>query len=145
MHKSLYASGFLYHPKSQQILLQQKNSADSNSFWSLLGKKAIKNKTGEETFRDIFYEELSIKLKLHNINSIYTYFSREKGANHNIYYAEVKRLHKCSSSTKTEFAWFNFKQIQKLNLSEQTKRDIIVGQRVIDSSIRKSLGLRTIG
>lgn len=145
MHKNLYASGFLYHPKSQQILLQQKNSADSNFFWSLFGKKAIKNKTGEETFRDIFYEELSIKLKLHNINSIYTYSSKEKGTNHNIYYAEVKRLHRSSSSTKTGFAWFNFKQIQKLNLLEQTKHDIIVGQRVIDSSIRKSLGLRTIG
>ena len=145
MNKGFYASGFLYHPRSQQILLQQKNPADENSFWSLFGEKAIKDKTGEETFRDIFYEELSIKLKLHNINSVYTYSSKEKGTNHNIYYAKVQRLHKSSSSTKTRFAWFNFKQVQKLNLSEQTKRDIIVGQRVIDSSIRKGQGLRTIG
>ncbi len=144
MHKDFYASGFLYHHKSQQILLQQINSADQNPLWSLFGKKAIKNKTGEETFRDIFFDELGIKLKLNNINSIYTY-SPKDGVDYNIYYAVVKRLHKSKSSSKTEFAWFNFKQIQKLNLSEQTRQDIMVGQRVIDSFIRKSQGLRTIG
>lgn len=145
MHKDFYVSGFLYHPKSQQILLQQENSADENPLWSLFGKKAIKNKTCEETFIDIFHEELSIELKLRNVTPIYTYSLKEKDASCNIYYAVVKKLHKSSGSAKTEFAWFNFKQIQKLNLSEQAKHDIVVGQRVIDSSVRKSQGLRTIG
>lgn len=144
MHKNFYASGFLYHPRSEQILLQQTNSAGQNPSWSLFGKKEIKNKTGQETFRDIFYDCLGIKLKLQNINSVYTYSSND-GANYNIYYAKVKRLHKPPSSSKTEFAWFNFKQIQKLNLSEQTRQDILIGQRVIDSSIRKGLGQKTIG
>jgi len=145
MHKDFYASGFLYHPKSNQILLQQLNTADEKATWTLFGKKVNKSKTGEEAFRDIFNEELSIKLKLRSINCIYTYFSKEKGADHNIYYAEVKKLHKVNGSTKNEFSWFNFKQILKLNLSEQAKHDIVVGLRVIDSSLRKSLGQRTIG
>ncbi|MCL5114064.1 MAG: hypothetical protein M1372_02765 [Patescibacteria group bacterium] len=145
MHKNFYVSGFLYHPKSQQILLQQENSDDENCFWSLFGKKAGKNKTCEETFIDIFQKELSIELKPRNVNPVYTYSSEEKGASCNVYYAVVKKLHKSAKSAKAEFAWFNFKQVQKLKLSEQAKHDIVVGQRVIDSSVRKSQGLQTIG
>lgn len=145
MHKNFYASGFLYHPKSEQILLQQTNSAGQSPSWSLFGEKEIKNKTGQEAFRDIFLAKLGIKLKLENINSVYTYSINEKGANYNIYYAKVKRLHKSLNSGKAKFAWFNFKQIQKLNLSEQTRQDILIGQRVINSSIRKGLGQKTIG
>nr|MBI5455404.1 hypothetical protein [Candidatus Levybacteria bacterium] len=143
MHKDFYASGFLYHSGSGQILLQQVNSTDQNPLWSLFEKKAIKNKTGQETFVEIFFDILGIKLKSNNINSIYTYSSKD-GTDYNIYYAEVKRLHKSKNPAKIEFAWFNFKQIQKLNISEQTKQDIMIGQRVIDSSIRKSLGQKTI-
>jgi len=145
MHKDFYASGFLYHSRSQQILLQQHKTADEKPAWSLFGKKADKDKTGEEIIRDIFLEDLNIKLKIRDINCIYTYSSKEEGAEHNIYYAEIKKLHKFPVSDKKEFTWFNFKQILKLNLSEQTKHDIVVGLRVIDSSVRKSLGLRTIG
>lgn len=144
MHKDFYASGFLYHPKSQQILLQQKVSANEKSFWTLLGKKSAKDKTGEETFKDLFYEALNLRIKLDNIKIIYFYFSKEFYKDHNIYYAEVKRLHKYPVSENTTFAWFTFKQIQKINVSEQTRQDIIVGQRVINSSIRKSLGQKTI-
>lgn len=145
MHKDFYASGFIYHPKSQQILLQQQTSANDNPLWTLLGKKPTKNQTGEEALKDLFFELLNLKIKLDNIKIIYSYFSKELSKDHNIYYAEVKSLHKYPVSKHTTFAWFTFKQIQKLNVSEQTKQDIIIGQRVIDSSIRKSLGLRTIG
>jgi hypothetical protein len=145
MHKDFYASGFLYHPNSQQILLQQQNSASDNPGWSLFGKKAVKDKSGEETFKQLFYEEFNIKLSKNKIKSVYYYFSKELNKDQNIYYAEVKSLHRFSKSKKNGLAWFTFKQIQKLNLSDQTKHDIIVSQRVIDSSIRKSLGQQTIG
>lgn len=145
MHKTFYASGFLYHPKSEQILLQQKNSAEQNPAWSLFGKKVLKNKSGEQTFIDVFFEKLSIKLPVKNINTVYTYSDENKGLKYNIYYAEVKRLHKPSDTSLNEFGWFNFKQIQKLNLTEQTRQDILIGQRVVDSSIRKGLGQKTIG
>lgn len=143
MHKGFYASGFLYHPKSQQILLQQLYSAN-NSSWTLFGKTSAQDKTGEEVFKDIFYEVLNLKIKLNNIKMVYSYFSKELNKR-NIYYAEVKSRYKHPVSGNSTFAWFTFKQVQKLNLSEQIRHDILVGQRVIDSSIRKSLGLRTIG
>lgn len=145
MHKDFYASGFIYHPKSQQILLQQQVSASNNKEWTLLGKKKAKNATGEETFKELFFEAINLKIKLANIKVIYSYFSKELNMDDNVYYAEVSKLYKTSVSKNTIFSWFTFKQIQKLNISEQTKQNIIIGQRVIDSSIRKSLGLRTIG
>lgn len=145
MHKDFYASGFLYHPASQQILLQQQISASKTPVWALLGGKGLKNKTGEETFLDVCFNVFELKLKLNSVHFIYTYFSKDLDKDHNIYYAEVKKLHKFPTSKKTEFAWFNFKQILKLNLLEQSKHDIIIGKRVIESSVRKSLGQQTIG
>jgi hypothetical protein len=125
--------------------LQQKKSADGNVVWSLLIQKMTENKTGEETFRDLFFEKLGIKLKLRGVNLIYNYYNKEKDASYNLYYAEVKSLRKLPETAKNNFAWFSFKQVQKLDLSEQSKHDVTVGIRVIDSSIRKSLGQQTIG
>jgi hypothetical protein len=64
---------------------------------------------------------------------------------HYISYAKIGRLEKFPETKEAVFAWFNFKQVQKLNLSEQTKHDIMVAQRVIDSATRRSLGQQTIG
>jgi hypothetical protein len=61
-----------------------------------------------------------------------------------MHYAIVNKLEKFPDNAKTLFSWFTFKQIQKLHISNQIKQDIIVGQRVIDSAIRKSLGQQTI-
>lgn len=144
MHKDLYASGFLYHPATSQILLQQSISENENAPWSLFGE-SIKGKSGQETLKDIIYEKLNIKLSLKNINIIYNYFSKELNKDNNVYYAEVKRLHKVPNTKKINCGWFTFKKIQKMNISVQTKHDIVVGQRVIESSIRRSLGEQTIG
>ena len=144
MHKDFYASGFLYHPKSEQILLQQKVSTNEGLPWTLFAKKTTKDKSCEETFIELFFEVLNLKIKLNKIKIIYSYLSKELNK-HNLYYAEVKSLQKYTASKNTSFAWFTFKQIQKINVSEQTKHDIIVGQRVIESNMRRDLGERTIG
>lgn len=144
MHKDFYASGFIYHQKTQQILLQQVNSDDETPVWSLLSEKGAINKAGEEIFKDLSYKQLKLKLNIKHIHLIYTYFSQETNKNHNIYYAEVTKLHKIPSSKKITFSWFTFKQIGKLNLLKQTKQDIVIGQRVIQSAVRKVLGERTI-
>ncbi|OGH10808.1 MAG: hypothetical protein A3B38_03850 [Candidatus Levybacteria bacterium RIFCSPLOWO2_01_FULL_36_13] len=145
MHNDIYASGFLYHPKTAQILLQQQNPANENSAWTLFGVNTFKNKTAEESLKDFFLKELNIKLNLKNINIVYNYFSKELNKDNNVYYVEVKSLHKIPESKKINCAWFTFKKIQKMNLTAQAKHDIVVGQRVIDSSIRRSLGQQTIG
>jgi hypothetical protein len=145
MHKDFYASGFLYHSRSGQILLQQKNSASKDTEWCLIGGVNLKGETSEQTFLRIIKQLLGLNLKPTAACSIYTYFHEGLKKDHYINYAKVTKLENFPSVKDAVFAWFNFKQIHKLNVSEQTKQDIIVGQRVIDSATRKSLGERTIG
>ena len=75
---------------------------------------------------------------------VYKYFHEEMKVDHHISYARIGKLEKFPPTKTTIFAWFNFKQVQKLNLSSQTKHDIMVAQRVIDSATRRSLGQQTI-
>jgi ADP-ribose pyrophosphatase YjhB (NUDIX family) len=144
MHKDFYASGFLYHPKSQQILLQQPNTADSETGWSLFGGEGLNKETAEETFKRVLYLHLRLEIKPKNIFPIYSYFHTDKGKNNYLHYAIVRKLEIFPNTKKTLFSWFTFKQIQKMHISDQIKQDIIVGQRVIDSAVRKSLGQQTI-
>ncbi len=122
LSKKYYSHGFLYHPDSRQILLQQKID-EKPPVWTLL-------------------EDLK-KFHPKTVLPIYDYVV--KGKKHVISYAEVKSLGNFPAAKGFSFGWFNMKQILKLGLSSQTKQDIIVGQRVIDSQIRKDTGERTIG
>jgi len=144
MHKDFYASGFLYHSRSQQILLQQQTSADKEPTWFMFGGKSLAHESGEETFSRIVNQVLRLKLKLSAVFPVYKYFHEEMKRDHYISYAKIGRLENFPATKGTVFAWFNFKQVQKLNLSEQTKHDIMVAQRVIDSATRRSLGQQTI-
>src|SRR4030067_1565215 len=142
MHKDFYASGFLYHPRSQQILLQQINSANNDSTWSLLGGSNKKKENFEEAFLRIINSHLKLKLKPSFIHPVYDYFNIGKNKKIYIYYANVSKRGKFKGKKKI-FSWFTFRQIQKLPIPEQIRHDIVVGQRVIESSIRKRLGFRT--
>jgi len=142
MHKDFYASGFLYHPKSQQILLQQNNLDSSNNVWTLLQGDATSEEDIKESFLKIVDNHLNIKLKLNSIFSVYDYTDKNK--TFYVLYAHIKKLEKFNNEDN-KFSWFTFKQVHKLSMHPQTKQNIIIGQRVIDSSIRKSLGIQTIG
>jgi hypothetical protein len=144
MHKGFYASGFLYHLPSEQILLQQQHGNDKLPLWSLFGEPILSSETAEVTFQRAIYSLLNIKLALKSIYPIYTYFHKDMGKNNTIVYAEVKKLHRLSSVNTVKYAWFTLKQVFKLQLLEQTKHDIIIGQRVINARMRKSLGLQTL-
>jgi hypothetical protein len=110
-----HSRGFLYCPKTQQILLQQ-DFSNPASQWALLDIKDLPKKT----------------------IPIYDYVL--KGEKYIVSFAEVKTP-KVIANTK----WFTYKEISKLPLSTQTKQDIIVGHRVIDSQIRRDAGEQTIG
>jgi hypothetical protein len=144
MHRGFYASGFLYHLPSEQILLQQQTENDKSPFWSLFGESILSRETAEITFQRAIYNLLSIRLALKSIFPIYTYFHKEMGKNNAVVYAEVNKLHRHSSVNSVKYAWFTLKQVFKLQLLEQTKHDIIIGQRVISARMRKNLGLQTL-
>jgi hypothetical protein len=144
MHNDFYASGFLYHPKTQQILLQQEITAELEPTWALFGGDSLGNETSEEAFKRIIKSALKLDLKLNTICQIYNYFHDEKKKDGFVHYAKVRKLEKFLSNGKFNYGWFTFKEIQKLHIAEKVKQDIVVGQRVIDSAVRRSLGQQTI-
>ena len=142
MPKKFYASGFLYHPDSSKILLQQENANDPKSLWSLLGSKNIGSETSQENFVRNAKSFLHLDLLANAVYGVYDYF--RLGKNY-VSYAIVKKLTDFPTIGKTVFAWFRIKEITKLALSDQTKQDLIVGQRIIDCEIRKKAGGQTLG
>ena len=136
MTKKNQSHGFLYHPESQKILLHQ-DATDPETTWTLLESLNGKN------FQETIVELLKFKLKESVIYPIYDYVA--KGKKRCIYYAEVKSLKDFLATQNSRFSWFTQKEILKLKLSSQTKQDLIVGQRVINSQVRKISGEQTIG
>ncbi|MDP3988429.1 MAG: hypothetical protein Q8P80_04780 [Candidatus Levybacteria bacterium] len=134
MHKTFYASGFLYCLPSQQILLQQNNAL--GSYWSLFGQKGQNTQNPLSIFQKAISQQLHIKLALGAIYPVYDYFKKEIGTNCYVFYAQInlkKEFHTRKDSTRE---WFTFKQISKLTFSDQIKQDIIVGERVIKAKAR---------
>ncbi|MDP2638404.1 MAG: hypothetical protein Q8P26_05070 [Candidatus Levybacteria bacterium] len=142
MHKNFYASGFLYHPSSQQILLQQNNSMPLISpSWVLVGGQYLEKEDPEALFKNKIFELLDIKIKV--VHSIYSYLNENTDEFQYIVYSNLSKFQNFSSKSSLTFAWFYFKDVLKLKIAEQTKHDIVVGQRVIEAAERKSRGEHT--
>lgn len=114
--------GFLYHSGSQQILLQQRT------------------KEGSEVWEQL--EDLAHYVSK-GILPVYDYVA--KGQKYFISYAEIKETNEYPATKNCRFKWFSPKEISKLPMTPQTKQDLIVCRRVIDSQIRKNAGERSIG
>ena len=142
MHKNFYASGFLYHPQSQQILLQQNNSiANMSSPWLLFGGHYSEKEEPEALFKNIVSKLLDIEVGV--VHPIYSYLNENNDAFQYIVYSKLSKFQNFSSRNGLTFGWFSFKEVLKLRVTEQTKHDIVVGQRVIEAAVRKSLGEHT--
>lgn len=141
MHKVFYASGFLYHPASEQILLQQDTTdSPASSAWSLF-EVASEEKSLEDSFKNIISDLLDIKIQV--VHPVYSYFNEAQEKNQYIGYSTVKSCQKFSPKNGLTFAWFSFKDVLKLQATKQMKHDIIVGKRVIEAATRKRLGEHT--
>lgn len=141
MHNDFYASGFLYHPVSQKILLQQNSSQPATSSWTLFGTSCQEKDDPEIILKHVISSLLGIQTK--KILPVYSYANEEKNVRQYIGYAIAKTKKTISLKNDFQFAWFSFKEILKLHIDTQTKHDIVVGQRVIEAQERKRLGLHT--
>ncbi len=124
MTKNNYFGGFLYHPASQQILLQQVDLV-----WDLIDLKTL----------------MGIKLPKTAIHFVYDYYHKESHMKRSISYAEIPKLVEFPARGETIFAWISLAKISKTNLAAVTRQDIIVSKRVIESAQRLKSGEKTIG
>lgn len=143
MHKDFYASGFIFHPASEQILLQQSDSpTDIQLPWGLFESKCLDEKSAVTKFQQIIQKLLGIEVK--EVYPIYSYENQADNSYHYMMYAKVNKLVDFPPKNGLKFAWFDFKKIPKLHLDRQVEHNIIIGQRVIDSAGRKSRGEQTL-
>lgn len=145
MHKVFYASGFLYHPDSAQILLQQIKSSDDKPVWTLMEIQGKGKETKGENFKRLAKSLLKLNLPFSQIHPVYDYYNAAAGKKYFVAYGEIDKLKEFPQRGKTIFAWFTQKQISKLSISKLTKQDLVVGQRVINSTVRRRAGEQTIG
>lgn len=142
MHKNFYASGFLYHPPSQQILLQQESPiANISSSWLLFKELYLGEEEPETLFKNTIFKLLDIEIG--TVYPIYSYLDDTTNEFQYILYSQLRKFQNFFSRNGLIFTWFSFKEILKLKITEQTKHDIVVGQRVIEAAGRKSRGEHT--
>lgn len=137
MHKPFYASGFLYHLATQQILLQQSDpSTHPLSTWSMFGGISRGGEDAQTAFQRIVYERVNIRLEAKCLFPVYDYFYTSVHKTHYVLYAEVPKLYTFPLLQTGVFSWFTFKLTAKLAFSDQVKQDVIVSERVIKAEAR---------
>lgn len=140
MHKSFYASGFLYHSATQQILLQQFTNGDDINLTLFQGKNH-KGKNPQDVFQHSVEETLGISISPSSVHPVYDYIHSKRGEQF-IFYVEVTGPTPKTYSSKNITEWFSLSKLSKHSMSEQTRHDIIVGERVI-RSLLKTTGVKS--
>lgn len=143
MHKSFYASGFLYNLKTQQILLLQSAPKDNvASIWSMLGGESNEGENAQMTFQRVLSELLTLNLKTKDIYPIYDYFHEALDKVNYVLYAEVKNPPIFNSIKENALTWTTFDDTLKLLFTDHAKQDVVVSERVINLKMRISQGLQ---
>jgi len=140
VHKHVYASGFLYHLPTEQILLQQPITRDASpSAWNMFGGESLRGEDAQTAFRRIMYDHIKIRLEPKRLFPVYDYMPDANHIVHYVFYAEVKRLYTFPSYDKGTLSWFTFKKVAKLGLAPQVKQDVMISERVIGAQARSNL------
>lgn len=139
MHKTFYASGFLYHAPTQQILLQITNSSEVPTVTLFCGK-AEKDETQTQVLKRILKEILHITVSESAIHPIYDYEHETEKIPQYLLYIEINdEVYEKLIKKEDSIRLVPLKQLTKQKLPEQIKQDIIVGQRVILLAEREKL------
>jgi hypothetical protein len=132
VHKQFYASGFLYHSTSQKILLQHLSNNNDDTKLVFFRGKSQNGNDPQTVFKQCVEEALGVPISTKSIHPVYDYV-HEKLGEHFIFYVEVTDDTPATYSSKNKTEWFPAAKLSKYNMSEQTRHDIVVGERVIRS------------
>lgn len=132
MHKRFYASGFLFHLDTQQILLHQPQTLiDPSSLWCMFSHLGNVGEDAQRIFTIALSERINVQIEATCIYPVYDYYSESLRKDHYIFYALVPKTNPLFLRANDTVSWFTFKQLTKLPLSDQTKHDIMISERVI--------------
>lgn len=138
VHKLFYVSGFLYSPKTHQILLLKSQQKDSTDFlWSTLGGESSNGEEAQIAFQRIVNELLDLNLKTKDIYPVYDYFHDTRDKINYVFYAQVKSPREFNRLKKGTFSWVAFNETSKFLFTAHSKQDVIVGERVIKAKMRE--------
>ena len=130
VQSTFYASGFLYHRASQKILLQQITSTGQGK--PLLFKtKAQKGNDPQTVFKLCIEKALDKPIKSSAIHPIYDYV--DDSGEQFIFFIEVPGISPDSYPTNQNAEWFLLSKLSKIDMSEDTRHNILIGERVIRS------------
>lgn len=134
VHNSYYASGFLFHSPSQQILLLQ-SVLDSDTPWSII---RVPHTSSDDPLR-AFTSHTSRLLNVAqlNVRPVYSYVDKKSQIQHSIFFADVVTCQNYPETTEYRYRWFELKDLRKLRISDSIRHDIVVGTRVIAAGERE--------
>jgi len=137
VHKSFYASGFLYSLKTHKILLLHSEQKDDvSSSWSTLTGESKQGEDAKIAFQRIIGELLKLNLEPKDIYPIYDYLHGTEDKVNYVFYAQVKNPQEFDSPLDGAYSWVAFSEISKLLFASHTDQDVIVGERVINLMLR---------
>jgi hypothetical protein len=132
VHKPFYASGFLYHSPTQKILLQHLSNNNDDTKLVFFREKSQNGNNPQTVFKQCVENALGIPISESSIHPVYDYV-HDKLGEHFIFYVEVTDEIPATYSSKNKTEWLTISKLSKCNMSEQTRHDIVVGERVIRS------------
>lgn len=126
-NKKFWAGGFLYNPKTNSVLLHQRdnNTKINPNKWAFFGGLNEGNETPEETFIREMKEELNLDLFEDNIKSVCGYLNVEMNTYRYVFYAEsVLEKSEMRLGEGADFDWILVNKVMEYDLTEKTKTDL---------------------
>ncbi len=129
LEEKFYAGGFLYNPKTKEVLLHLRDNKTKNNpnLWAFFGGLNQKGEVPKETFRRELKEELSVSLDDSDIKPLCNYFNPDFKTHRYVFYAERQnQLRKFELKEGEDFRWFTLKEVFTQKLSKRTRQDLIL-------------------
>ena len=119
----LYAGGFIYNPKTSQVLLHLRDNqtSDNPNLWAFFGGLSQENERPEDTFKREILEELDIAVN--DLTYLRDYFNPDFDTQRYVFYVILDNP-KFKLGEGADAQWFKISEALKLNLSKRTKEDL---------------------
>lgn len=122
-----FAGGFLYNPKTQEVLLHKRdgNTSVNPHKWGFFGGTSEGDETPIETFAREMYEELAIVIDFQSAVPLCEYLNEERGIYRYVFFVESD-LPKSAMrlGEGADFDWISLEKVFAYDLTDKTALDL---------------------